>query len=52
MKPVCPKCCPFPKTGRFPELGEEVDGYRKCPVCERVYNNNLEIVEDYVKPTK
>lgn len=49
MRPVCPTCCPYPKTGRFPELGEEVSGCRTCPVCGDKFNQNLEIVTTHQK---
>ena len=36
MRPVCPKCCPFPLAcpgGPFPLLGEFNGLYRLCPNC-------------------
>lgn len=41
MKIPCPICCPFPKAcpgEPFPLLGPSVSGQRKCPVCERIFN--------------
>ena len=44
MKPSCPKCAPFPHIADWPKLGEEVSGYRTCPVCGNKFNDKLEIV--------
>jgi len=53
VKPVCRFCSnswhcddntvpPNTKTGRFPELGPEISGYRQCPSCSRWFSNDGE----------